>query len=247
MANERLRRTMFERGETNESVASAVKVDPKTVDRWVGGRTPYTRSRFLLARHLQVEEEYLWPGQASAASVAAAEENELVAVHPHRYRVPNDTWTQLFDDAEEEIGMLVYSGMFVAENSGITAILRTKAEDGVRVRLLLGDPDSAIVRARGQDEGIDDGLVAKIRESLHRLRVLANVEGIEVRLHATTLYTSIYRSDDDLLVNPHVYGVPASDAPVLHLRRSAGGTMTQTYLNSFEKIWDGARPTTLGK
>ena len=30
--------------------------------------------------------------------------------------------------------------------------------------------------------------------------------GIEVRLHATTLYNSLYRFDQSLLVNTHAYG-----------------------------------------
>ena len=31
-------------------------------------------------------------------------------------------------------------------------------------------------------------------------------------------------------------------APVLHLRRVAGGGMVSTYLDSFEHVWDGATP-----
>jgi hypothetical protein len=29
-------------------------------------------------------------------------------------------------------------------------------------------------------------------------------------------------------------------APVLHLRRVAGGDMVTTYIQSFERVWDGA-------
>ena len=245
MANERLRLALLERDETPATIATVLDVDPKTVERWVAGRVPYARTRFQLAKHLQLDVDYLWPGQATAATSAAAD-NELVAIYPHRYRVPNDTWTQLFDDAEEDIGILAYSGMFLAENSGAIAILKAKAEQGVRVRILLGDPDSTVLRARGDDEGIGPGMASKVREVLHRLRPLAGVEGIEVRLHATTLYNSIYRADDELLVNAHVYGVPASDAPVMHLRRSATGTMVATYLSSFDRVWEQARSTPTG-
>jgi hypothetical protein len=56
------------------------------------------------------------------------------------------------------------------------------------------------------------------------------------------LYNSIYRSDDELLVNTHVFGVGASQAPVLHLRRVAGGSMVTTYIESFELVWSQARP-----
>jgi hypothetical protein len=39
-----------------------------------------------------------------------------------------------------------------------------------------------------------------------------------------------------------VYGVPAGNAPVFHLRKVTGGDMVATYAESFERVWDGARP-----
>jgi len=61
-------------------------------------------------------------------------------------------------------------------------------------------------------------------------------------LHRTMLCNSIYQGDDQLLVNTHVYGTPAANAPVLHLRKVAGGNMVATYLASFERVWAQARP-----
>jgi hypothetical protein len=48
----------------------------------------------------------------------------------------------------------------------------------------------------------------------------------------------LFRADEQLLVNPQIYGLPASFAPVIHLRRVAGGTMVSSYFESFEKVWD---------
>ena len=45
---------------------------------------------------------------------------------------------------------------------------------------------------------------------------------MELRLHGTVLYNSIYRADDQLLVNTHIYGVMANNAPVFHLRKISG-------------------------
>ena len=65
--------------------------------------------------------------------------------------------------------------------------------------------------------------------------------GVSVRLHGTTLYNSIYRYDDELLVNTHAYGVPAGQSPVLHLRRFPGGRLFDHYMASFERVWaDGS-------
>jgi len=56
------------------------------------------------------------------------------------------------------------------------------------------------------------------------------------------LYNSIYRADDQLLVNTHIFGTMASNAPVFHLRKIPGGEMANTYLDSFERVWERATP-----
>lgn len=56
------------------------------------------------------------------------------------------------------------------------------------------------------------------------------------------LYNSIYRADSQLLVNMHVYGVPAYNAPTFHLRKIAGGEIAVTYLDSFEHVWNSSTP-----
>ncbi len=44
------------------------------------------------------------------------------------------------------------------------------------------------------------------------------------------LYNSIFRADDDMLVNPQVHGIAAVYAPVLHLHRVEQGGMFATSL-----------------
>ena len=240
MANERLRTALLQGDVSVAELAKHVGVDPKTIERWVSGRVPYRRHRTAVATRLRVSEVYLWPGALAADQVASASESEILAVYPHRWAVPRDTWGQLFDSAEAEIGVLVYSGFFLADDPGLLAMFRAKAENGVRVRVLLGDPDSAEVAVRGEHEGIADSLAFKVRNATVLYRPLLPA-GVQVRQHATILYNSIYRADDQLLVNPHVYGQPAAQAPVLHLRQISGGTMVTTYLDSFERVWSEAR------
>lgn len=66
--------------------------------------------------------------------------------------------------------------------------------------------------------------------------------GVQLRLHDTILYNSIYRADDELLVNTHAYGCHASHAPVFHLCLTREDGMAATYLESFERVWASARP-----
>lgn len=242
MANERLRATLLQRGLTLEQLAEQVEVDAKTVERWIGGRVPYRRSRYAVAMALGVEETYLWPQALSDAQLADAAESEILTVYPHRWTVPRDTWGRLFGEAEEDIGILVYSGFFLADDPGMLAMFRQKAVAGVRVRILIGDPDSAEVLERSQAEGIEDALVGKIRNVISLFKPLRAQDGVEIRLHSTPLYNSMYWADDELLVNTHVYGAVASLAPVMHLRRIAGGDLVTTYLDSFEKVWADAKP-----
>ncbi len=242
MANERLRAALLQRGMTPTELAESVGVDPKTIERWIGGRIPYRRHRYRVASKLGIDEAYLWPGALAAEQVASASESEVLVLYPHRWAVPRDVWGQLFDSAEEEIGVLVYSGMFIVDDPGLLALFRAKAEQGVRVRILLGDPDCPEVAARGALEGIGDALASKIRNAIVLYQPLRGMDGVEIRLHSTVLYNSIFRADGQLLVNSHVYGFPASQAPVMRLRRVAGGTMVTTYIESFDRVWSEAVP-----
>ena len=243
MANERLRAALLERGVTLEELAAALKVDPKTAERWITrGRTPYRKHRYAAASFLGADESYLWPEALSPEQVVAASESEVVTVYPHRWAVPRDAWGRIYGAAEHDIGVLVYSGLFLAEDAGILRMFADKAAAGVRVRILLGDPDSAQVSQRGMDEGVGEAMAAKIRNVLVLYRPVRGLDGVEIRLHDTILYNSIYRGDDQLLVNTHVHGAPAASAPVFHLRKVAGGDMVNTYLDSFERVWEQAGP-----
>src|SRR3954447_1053481 len=141
MPNDRLRTTLLERGITPNDLAAALEVDPKSVERWISGRTPYRRHRYAVAARLGVDEAYLWPDALTRDQVANASESEIINIYPHRWTVPSDLWRNFFDQAETEIGILVYSGLFIAEDSGIHRVFRRKVDAGVTIRILLGDPD----------------------------------------------------------------------------------------------------------
>jgi hypothetical protein len=149
----------------------------------------------------------------------------------------------------ETARILVYSVFFLPEqHASHIELLRQKADDGASIRILLGDPDSPQVALKGQEEDIGDAIAAKIRNVLLAYYMpFASHPGITIKLHATTLYNSIFWFDDDMLVNTHVYGVPAHFAPVLHLRHLSSGTLFQTYARSFDRVWDQTRKTWTGQ
>ncbi|NCD15920.1 MAG: XRE family transcriptional regulator [Actinobacteria bacterium] len=241
MSNDRLRAALVACGVSPAEVAERVRVDPKTVERWISaGRTPYRTHRWGVAKILGVDAGYLWPEAQDDKLAEKASTAELVTVYPNRGAVPSSLWSDLVADAREEITVLVYAGLFWFDAYPQTVdTLLAKADAGVRVRLLLGDPDSDAIAARGVEEDID--MAGRIRITLSLIAPLLAHGGVEVRLHATTLYASLYRADDVLLANTHVYGAPAAHSPVLHLQRVPGGRLFDHYARSYERVWDQAR------
>ena len=247
MANERLRALLLERRVTTAKLAEAVQVDAKTVERWVvAGRVPYRKHRYNVAAFFGVDESFIWPDALDHDQVTAASESEIVAVYPYRRAVPRDAWGHLFGQAEQEIGILAYSCYFLAEDAGLRQVIADRAEAGVRVRILLGDPQSPYVLERGQSEGIGGTMPAKVRSAIAMFRPLQAVPNVEIRLHGTILYNSIFRADDQLFVNTHIYGIMANNAPFFHLRKIPGGAMAVNYFESFEHVWTEAVPLSEG-
>ncbi|MGW4594886.1 XRE family transcriptional regulator [Streptomyces sp. NPDC004457] len=230
---------------TVQSLAEAIAVNPKTVERWITqGKVPYRRHQYATAAVLKVDVTTLWEDGRSVDSVTDLTKAEITTVYPHRHTVPSGLWRELYGRAERHLDVLVYSGLFLSEDLRFHDLVKTKVEAGAQVRILLGNPDCAAVRQRGIDEGhqIMDG---KIRNALLLYRPLMRSHpDIGFRLHDSTLYNSIYRADDEMLVNPHVYGIGAYLAPVLHLRRLPGGGLFDTYTNSIDHTWENARPIT---
>jgi transcriptional regulator with XRE-family HTH domain len=245
--NERLRAVMQERGTSLQQLANACAVDPKTVERWIKlGRSPHAKHRRMAAKILQLDEAELWPeAERSTAGQAQLKSSELVTVYPNRATVPRDTWLSLLDAAEQRIDILVFSGTFLAQtNPRIAKTLAQRAAAGAEVRLCFGDPLSESVAVRDREEGLQGTLPAKIRASMTYYRDLLSVDRSEIRQHGTTLYASLFRYDDQMLVNPHIWGQPASANPLLHLQRSEDAGWFDLYSESFDAVWEQARQWT---
>ncbi|MFE7872916.1 XRE family transcriptional regulator [Micromonospora humida] len=244
MPNDRLRDAMLRNGFTPLAVAGQLGVDPKTVERWITqGRAPYPRYRHAIAALVKESESYLWPDAMPQERANRVAQSEVVQVYPRRAAVPDDLWRRLISQAQERVGILVYAGLFLPEQQPqLVAALKAKAATGTRVEILLGDPDSPEVAQRGADEGIGDAMAGKVRNVLAFYQRLRDVQGVNVHFHRTTLYNSIFRFDDEMLVNSHVFGFPAAHTPVMHLRRLAGGDLFDTYADSFDRVWESSLP-----
>jgi transcriptional regulator with XRE-family HTH domain len=236
---------MMQAGVTTADLAMCCGVDAKTVERWISaGRVPHRTHRWAAARRLGYEESYLWPEvQNSPARRAEVSQSELIRLYPDRASVPRELWIRLASEAREHIDVLVFSGTFFAQSQPrVASMLTAAAERGAEVRLCFGDPASEAVMTRDREEGIGGTLAAKIRSALTYYRPLLDVGKCEIRLHRTTLYASLFRYDDQIIVNPHAYGAPGSANPAFHFRGLDGGQVAAHYMSSFERVWQSASP-----
>jgi lambda repressor-like predicted transcriptional regulator len=244
MTNERLRTALVKAGATPQTLSEHLGVDPKTIERWISkDRVPHRRHRLAAAAHLGVDDVFLWPSTERDPRNQSATRAEFTDLYPNRGAVPTSLWEELIDSATEAIDLLAFAASFLHDSvPNFDQRLIDKARSGVPVRLLFGDPDSAAVRLRGEEERIGDLLSARCRLTWNYYTDALEAPGIEARAHGCTLYASIFRFDDRLLVNPHMYGSPASHSPVHVITRVAGGRLFSNYMTSYERTWSQAQP-----
>lgn len=243
MPNERLRAAMASGGLTHADLAAKVGIDTKSVERWVNkDRTPRLATAVRAAELLGEDIHALWPALRQPRK-ARTISPELVALYPHRAALPIAAYAELFAQAHERLDVLVYAGVFLHEGyPRLNELLAERAVARCTIRIAVGDADSPAVQQRGIEEKFGHGIESRCRLALMHYRPLFSLPGIEVRTHATTLYNSIYRADDQMLVNGHVFGVNAYGAPVWHLRRAEDGGLFDTYAESFDAVWNTAQP-----
>jgi hypothetical protein len=136
-----------------------------------------------------------------------------------------------------------YAAVFLHEAwPGFNQMLHARAAAGCTVRIMVGDPDCPAVAGRGSEERYGHGIETRCRQALMHYAPLSETPGIEVRIHDTVLYNSIYLGDDWMIVNAHRFGINAHATPVLHLRRAVDRGLFDGYAESFENVWQLARP-----
>ncbi|MCE0447656.1 XRE family transcriptional regulator [Streptomyces tricolor] len=170
---------------TVQSLAEAIAVNPKTVERWITqGKVPYRRHQYATAAVLKVDVTTLWedgPDRRQRDGPDQSRDSDRLPAPAHR--AVGDCGGSFYGRAERNLDVLVYSGLFLSEDPPFHDLVKAKVEAGAQVRIPPGDPDCAAVRQRGIDEGhqIMDG---KIRNALLLYRPLMRSHpGIGFRLH----------------------------------------------------------------
>lgn len=242
MTNDALRDALARAGVTQAGLAAVCRVDPKTVGRWVAddGRRPHGRNRVAVAAALGVDEMTIWPRRVRAV-VKTGADRELVTAYPTRSAVPAGLWQELIAGASREITFGGYTSYFVwTEQPNLRATLRAKTQAGVRVRFLLGDPDSPATAWKETVEGVPMTIRNRILWTLSELGKLDGAP-IEVRVTDWHLGLSAFRFDDHMLVCVHVANLLGHESPTLHLRRRQDDGLFGQFAQHLTGAWDAAR------
>jgi len=245
MSNERLRAAMNRAMVSADEIARVAEVDPKTAYRWLSpGRTPHPRHRWAIAKLLGADEQYLWPDASRrAVGVGAGGSDELVAAYAHRSDVPTAVWWEVFSAATHSIDLLGYTLYFLSlQHPDLVSVMQAKCQAGIKVRAIIADPDSEHVAYRDREERTPLTLGVRIKTTLDAWRPLLVESGFELRYQDAPLYNSVFRFDETMFVTPHLYGVPGSQAPLMHLRRVAANGLYSRFATHFDAIWSASRP-----
>jgi hypothetical protein len=242
--NQRLHDAIRQNGHRLEDIADLVGADPKTVERWITtGRLPRPAARRKLAEVLRVPESVLWPDAPGVAYGTS----ELVGIYTTRKELPPATVSSLLDAAHHHVDVLAYAAIWLWDTvPEFAERLAHKAGNGTKVRLCLGDPESDAVALRGSEEGSSEGMRSRCRIAADYATVVLRADAGAVRQSGATLYNSVFRFDDEVLVNAHFLGNPAADSPVYHFRRQGDRGIAATAIRSFERVWEAAQPLAAG-
>lgn len=175
-------------------------------------------------------------------------DREILDVFTRRSNVPRELWDQLIAGAKSEITLGGYTNYFFwTERPNFSETLRQKAEAGVRIRILLGNPDGEVTRRREQIENAPLTLGTRIRITLDELAKLGPVPGIEVRYSETNaeahVSRSIFRFDREALVCEHIADRLGHGSLTFHLRRLQDDGPFDQYAAHLEHLWDGGTAT----
>lgn len=191
----------------------------------------------------------LWP-KAVRNSIKLGGDREIIRSYPYRSACPSSVWGELINNARSDLYLSGYTNYFLwLEQPNLVETLRRKVESGVRVRVLLGDPDGEVTRQREAVEDVALTVSTRIRISLEHLAKLGRLDGLEARYSAAEdamnhVSLSVFRFDDDALVTPHLARLVGHDSPLLHLHRTGAEGMFARFSEHAEELWERGVPVT---
>ena len=207
---------------TVEEFAEIVRVDPKTVQRWLAGRVPQRRHRAKIARVLDTSQDVLWPDD-TPASVPVPEAvgsdartgDEVIA-----------SWGWADDQTAPD------PAEFVTSDEGPIDVLDTRGE-------LLGD--DRVIAALLEVAGERSPVRVLVDSPRRELVPLIGVEHLELRVTDPAGACAMVRAGDRMLV---LIDLPRADVdelrPMLELQHCDDTGLFARLVVTFDGLWDAA-------
>jgi hypothetical protein len=211
-------RALASNGLSVRDAASALGVDPKTIQRWCAGRIPYRSNRAALSRLTGWPEHDLWPTVVKPLNLGV-EGSAVRLIYPHLSLISDQQWRAFFRRAVRCIDVLHWASLPV-EGAYIAEICR-ESPPRVTRRVLLS--------------GID------LMDADSSMRLRNVFEGVPYRLGTVSEYTAIYRVDDDIMISPLVIGCQPGGSPVFEVNLNSQFDLGGMYMSSFQQSWDRGR------
>ena len=215
MGNENLKNALTDAGMTAEDLAQIIRVDPKTVGRWLAGAsTPYPRHRANIARALNLTETDLWPEPVTATienhsgSSGTSQVGDVVGSWGHATDPDAPNYIPLLAGATTEIDILDTGALLLP---AIIPTLDERARAGCEIRILT-------------------------RATHDTLNKIGGLESFAVRTAATLNLPTLFRADHTMLLTIPI----ASDQPPVLFQlehRTKNGAFNRIQ-QQFQTLWD---------
>ena len=223
MANENLKNALKKTGLTSEQLAEVIRVDPKSVQRWVTGTTvPYPRHRAAISHALNLTEHDLWPNEKAGPLPSENKDgNESVVVGCD----VTGAWGYADDQGAPDLVA------FINDTNGPVDVLDCCC--GIQIT-----------------SELTDALLAHA-DAGHRVRILTDgsaphweplLDHPQIKLYLSEIPGEYWliKTPERMLVTINLEHEPGSTPPppILELVATGGGGLFGRLANKFDELWE---------
>ena len=158
----------------------------------------------------------------------------IVSVHP---QMPYGQFEEKVKNAKREI--IILQTWLKALNPISEGMIEAAAR-GVKIRILILNPNSEMARQRGVELGLerDSGRPKALFEGIRSAFKKHDLEGkVEVRMHERIPPFSLYLVDDWMMAGTYWHGRGSVSNPMLEIKGLDKDKLGWYYLDTFEEIW----------
>jgi transcriptional regulator with XRE-family HTH domain len=220
--NDNLRRALANAGISGDELADLLKVDTRTVRRWLNGQPPYPRHRYKIAGALDLTEHDLWPeitppagADAQALKASSAARGETITGYSHSNDPGAPETVTLISSATARIELLDETLYPLLTQPGVPELLIAKASQGCTIRILVASPVPCLMPVLGQP-------------------------GIEIQVFEGPDPISIHRADHQMLIVVQLGGLSDERPVLLHVTQQLSGGVFDRLAEHYQSIWDAA-------